>query len=159
MRRQSDERSAVFVISVASRLTGLHPSTLRKYEGCGLLEPCRRSGRLRLYSPQDIARLRQIRSLVDDRGVNVKGVELALAVTERLKPLVRVVRNLPDEAQREAAQLLLADSLRLLGAEPSGPEPTGAMQRGTPERADQRDPDQSNQPDQSNANANRERSN
>src|SRR5581483_3774423 len=82
-----DTREAVFIISVAARLVELHPSTLRKYERCGLLEPCRMSGRLRLYSPEDIARLRQIKNLVEDQGVNLAGVELALDLTERCQRL------------------------------------------------------------------------
>ena len=55
-----DEREAVFIISVAARLVEMHPSTLRKYERCGLLEPCRMSGRLRLYSPEEIDRLLEL---------------------------------------------------------------------------------------------------
>src|SRR5947209_18794031 len=85
-----DERDAVFIISVAARLVEMHPSTLRKYERCGLLEPCRVSGRLRLYSPEDVARLRQIKTLVDERGFSVKGAELALALTERCRLLLRL---------------------------------------------------------------------
>jgi len=64
-----DARDALFIISVAARLVDMHPSTLRKYERCGLLEPCRQGGRLRLYSPRDINRLRQIKTLVEDKGV------------------------------------------------------------------------------------------
>src|SRR6476660_3480274 len=68
------EQDAVFIISVAARLVEMQPSTLRKYERCGLLEPGRLSGRLRLYSEDDIARLRQLKGLVDERGINLAGV-------------------------------------------------------------------------------------
>jgi len=77
----------VYTIAVASRLTGMHPQTLRKYERAGLLRPARPSGNQRLYSGDDIERLKRIQYLVEDRGVNVAGLELALAMTDRLDEL------------------------------------------------------------------------
>lgn len=65
----------------------MHPQTLRKYERAGLLTPSRPRGNQRLYSQAEIERLRRIRYLVDDRGVNVAGLELALAITDRLSAL------------------------------------------------------------------------
>jgi len=113
-----DDREAVYIISVAARLVDMHPSTLRKYERCGLLDPCRQGGRLRLYSPDDIARLRQIKTLVEERGTNVKGVELALAVTERVRLLLRMAEHMPDDARfRHQARALANDVLRILGAD------------------------------------------
>src|SRR5438105_3237153 len=111
-----DRHSAVFIISVAARLVDLHPSTLRKYERCGLLDPpCRQSGRLRLYSPEDISRLRQIKALVEDAGVNLAGVELALAITERAKLLREVVDTETDpDRLRRHCRLLADDLLRVL---------------------------------------------
>jgi len=82
-----DARDALFIISVAARLVDMHPSTLRKYERCGLLDPCRQGGRLRLYSPRDINRLRQIKTLVEDKRINLAGVELAMTLTERVERL------------------------------------------------------------------------
>lgn len=79
-----DERDGVYSIAVASRLTGLHPQTLRKYERAGLLTPFRQSGNQRLYSGADIERLRRIRYLVEVRGLNVAGLEVTLAVSDRL---------------------------------------------------------------------------
>src|SRR5438105_10127265 len=78
---------AVFVISVAARLVELHPTTLRKYERAGFLEPSRTGGNIRLYSTRDIARLRQIKYLAEDQGVNLAGVELALRLTGGLQQL------------------------------------------------------------------------
>jgi MerR family transcriptional regulator, heat shock protein HspR len=75
----------VFVISVAARLLEMHPQTLRKYEREGLIAPSRTSGNLRLYSDRDIARLRQVKYLVEERGLNLAGVQLALEVTRRLR--------------------------------------------------------------------------
>jgi MerR family transcriptional regulator/heat shock protein HspR len=82
-----DERDGVFTIAVASRLTGMHPQTLRKYERAGLLTPIRLSGNQRLYSQADIQRLRRIQYLVEVRGVNVAGLELTLAMSDRLEAL------------------------------------------------------------------------
>lgn len=78
---------AVFVISVAARLVGMHANTLRKYESERLLRPARTDGNLRLYSPEDIARLRQIKTLSEDRGINVAGIRLALNVAQEVRRL------------------------------------------------------------------------
>lgn len=72
-----DQIAGVYVMRVASMLSGMHPQTLRKYERAGLLAPSR-SRMLRMYSDEDIARLRMIRHLVDEVGLNLAGVELAL---------------------------------------------------------------------------------
>jgi MerR family transcriptional regulator/heat shock protein HspR len=77
----------VYTIAVASRLTGMHPQTLRKYERPALVRPARPSGNQRLYSADDIERLKRIQYLVEERGVNVAGLELALAMTDRLDEL------------------------------------------------------------------------
>jgi MerR family transcriptional regulator/heat shock protein HspR len=77
----------LFVISVAARLVEMHPQTLRKYEKEGLIEPSRTSGNLRLYSDRDIERLRQVKYLVEGRGLNLAGVQLVLELTRRLRAL------------------------------------------------------------------------
>jgi MerR family transcriptional regulator/heat shock protein HspR len=105
------EQDAVFIISVAARLVEMHPSTLRKYERCGLLEPCRISGRLRLYSEEDIARLRQIKVLVEDRGINLAGVELALELSHRAEQLRRIAAEEPDADRVRQAARFLADAM------------------------------------------------
>jgi MerR family transcriptional regulator/heat shock protein HspR len=78
-------RDAFYVISVAARLVDLHPTTLRKYERVGFLEPSRTAGKTRLYSPEDIRRLRQIKRLVDEREMNLAGVQMALELTQQLR--------------------------------------------------------------------------
>lgn len=100
-----DPRDALFIISVAARLVDMHPSTLRKYERCGLLEPGRMSGRLRLYSPDDIARLRQIKTLVEERGINLAGVDLALSLTDRCQRLRRLA---DDDSESTSVETLKA---------------------------------------------------
>jgi MerR family transcriptional regulator/heat shock protein HspR len=138
-----DERDAVFIISVAARLVDLHPSTLRKYERCGLLEPGRMSGRLRLYSPEDIGRLRQIKQLVEERGVNLAGLKLAFDLTAACEELERLCDEETDDARlREQVRALTRKMLAALGAEsarpslprtPSRTEPTArAAQVGRP---------------------------
>lgn len=79
-----DERDAVYTMAVASRLTGMHPQTLRKYERAGLLRPSRQRGNQRLYSEADLRRLRRIQYLVDERGLNIAGLGLTLAMSDRL---------------------------------------------------------------------------
>jgi len=77
----------VYTMAVAARLTRMHPQTLRKYERAGLLTPSRQAGNQRLYTDGEIRRLRRIRYLVEERGLNVAGLELALAMTDRLDAL------------------------------------------------------------------------
>ncbi len=67
----------------------MHPQTLRKYERAGLLRPARQQGNQRLYSNADVRRLRRIRHLVEDRGLNVAGLEMTLAMVDRLDALER----------------------------------------------------------------------
>ena len=71
----------VFIISVAARLLEMHPQTLRKYEREGLIAPSRTTGNLRLYSDEDLDRLRQVKFLVNERGLNLAGVQLILELT------------------------------------------------------------------------------
>ena len=65
----------------------MHPQTLRKYEKEGLIAPSRTSGNLRLYSDSDIERLRQVKYLVEGRGLNLAGVQLVLELTRRLREM------------------------------------------------------------------------
>ena len=86
-RPGADESDGLYTMAVASRLTGMHPQTLRKYERAGLITPSRQSGNQRLYSDADVRRLRRIRYLVEVRGMNVAGLELTLRMTDRLDAL------------------------------------------------------------------------
>ena len=78
------EIEGVYIISVASRILDMHPQTLRKYERLGLIRPGRTVGMLRLYSRDDIRKLRLIRHLVNNLGLNLAGVELTLSVVDEL---------------------------------------------------------------------------
>jgi MerR family transcriptional regulator/heat shock protein HspR len=74
----------LYIISVAARILSMHPQTLRKYERVGLVHPTRTVGMLRLYSEEDITKLRVIKRLVDELRLNLAGVEMAMAVFDRL---------------------------------------------------------------------------
>ena len=78
------------LISVAARHLGMHPQTLRKYERLGLVRPSRTLGSMRVYSREEIERLRVIKHLVDEAGVNLAGVQRLLEVADvlqRIRPL------------------------------------------------------------------------
>jgi MerR family transcriptional regulator/heat shock protein HspR len=78
-------------ISMAAELLGMHPQTLRKYERLGLIQPARTMGSMRLYAREELERLRLIKRLVDEQGVNLAGVQRLLAVAEvvqRMRPLL-----------------------------------------------------------------------
>ena len=76
-----------FVISVAARMVGVHAQTLRYYERVNLIWPSRTVGRQRLYSIADIDRLRRIKALTEDMGVNLAGAEVALRLMMRIEQL------------------------------------------------------------------------
>ncbi len=97
----------LYFISVAARMLGMHPQTLRKYERLGLVRPSRTVGSMRLYSEGEIARLRLIKRLVDDAGVNLAGVQRLLSVADavdRMRPLMREPFT-TREARRLAQEL------------------------------------------------------
>ena len=77
----------VYVISVAAELVEMHPQTLRLYERKGLIRPKRSAGKTRLYSERDIERLREIRRLTQELGVNLAGVEEIMRLREELESL------------------------------------------------------------------------
>jgi len=112
-----DVSAALYVISVAARLVELHPTTLRKYERVGFLEPSRTPGRTRLYSHADIRRLRQIKRLVEDQEINLAGVQMALDLTEILHEITRVLDQATDvESLRRRVQGPLRHAFATLGA-------------------------------------------
>jgi MerR family transcriptional regulator/heat shock protein HspR len=108
---------ALYVISVAARLVELHPTTLRKYERVGFLEPSRTPGRTRLYSHDDIRRLRQIKRLVEEREMNLAGVQMALDLTNLLREIVNEIDRAPDiHSLRQRIQDPLREAFATLGA-------------------------------------------
>jgi MerR family transcriptional regulator/heat shock protein HspR len=108
---------ALYVISVAARLVELHPTTLRKYERVGFLEPSRTPGRTRLYSLADIRRLRQIKHLVEEREMNLAGVQMALDLTELLNEIGDAIEQSQDMVSlRRRIQAPLRAAFATLGA-------------------------------------------
>ena len=89
-----------YVISVAARMLGVHAQTLRYYERAGMIEPSRSRGNRRLYSMDDIERLRRIKTLIDDLGVNLAGVEVIIRMGERMAEMERQMRRLEAEITR-----------------------------------------------------------
>ena len=93
------EDEPCFIISVAARIIGVHAQTLRYYERVGLIWPSRTGGRQRLYSVADIERLRRIKSLTEDMGVNLAGAEVALKLMMRVEELEREVKGLTEQVR------------------------------------------------------------
>ena len=122
--------SAVFVISVAAELTGLHPQTLRTYERMGLITPGRTGGGGRRYSPRDIDRLREIAELTSS-GIGIEGVRRILELENRIAALSE--RNAELVAEVEALRAALLDTAQgrrtpsRLPAVPATPPPPGSI--------------------------------
>src|SRR5881409_2109350 len=99
----------LFFISVAARMLGMHPQTLRKYERLGLIQPSRTIGSMRLYSREELQRLKLIKRLVDDGGINLAGVQRLLSIAEvvqRLRPMMRDDALAARETRRRVLQEL-----------------------------------------------------
>lgn len=112
------ENEPLYVISVAARLLELHPQTLRKYEREGFVSPSRTAGNLRLYSSEDLERLRQVKYLVEERGVNLAGVQLAMDLTARLKRVRQQTAQLSRRNEGRLDSLVndVDELLHMLGA-------------------------------------------
>ena len=89
-----------YVISIAAKMIGVQVHTLRYYERVGVIEPSRSSGNIRLYSEREISLLRRVKSLMDDMGVNLAGIEVILRMSQRLAELQSHVTELELELQK-----------------------------------------------------------
>ena len=100
-------------ISMAAEMLGMHPQTLRKYERLGLVQPSRTIGSMRLYTQDELERLRTIKHFVDELGINLAGVQRLLLVAET----VRRIRPLLDESTltTDAGRRRLLHEMRRLG--------------------------------------------
>lgn len=99
------QESAVYVISVAAELGGVHPQTLRMYERKGLLTPQRTSGNTRRYSAEDIQRLRRIQELTQGAGVNLSGARLILRLEEQLERMGQELNRMASRVQELEADV------------------------------------------------------
>ena len=86
--------SGVYIISVAARLLEVHPQTLRKYEKYGLVRPSRSVGMLRLYSEDDLIRLKIIKTLVDEFGVNLAGISIIMDLIEGIDEISLIMNTI-----------------------------------------------------------------
>jgi MerR family transcriptional regulator/heat shock protein HspR len=123
-RERTDEERAVYIISVAAELAGVHPQTLRIYERKGLLRPARTPGNTRRYSERDIARLQMIQRLTQEYGINLAGVKMIVEMENELermrlrmermdRELARVRRRMHEELERARGQSSTADIVPL----------------------------------------------
>lgn len=119
-----NDRTELIFISMAADMLGMHPQTLRKYERLGLVRPSRTIGSIRLYSREELERLRLIKHLVDELGINLAGVQRLLIVAEtmqRIRPLMQ-----PAALQRDATRRRLVREIdqlvALLGLDQGGDE-------------------------------------
>lgn len=90
-----------YVISVAARMLGVQVHTLRYYERIGIIEPSRSRGNIRLYSERDLTQLRRAKTLLDDLGVNLAGVEVILRMAQHMTELQRKLAELEAELGKE----------------------------------------------------------
>jgi MerR family transcriptional regulator/heat shock protein HspR len=89
-----------YVISIAAEMLGTQSYTLRYYERVGIIKPSRSRGNIRLYSDMDIALLRRVRTLMEDLGVNLAGVEVIMRMSQQIAQLQRATEELEAELER-----------------------------------------------------------
>jgi MerR family transcriptional regulator/heat shock protein HspR len=101
MDKENDNEEPRYVISVAARMLDMQTHTLRYYERVGVIEPHRSRGNVRLYSDQDIAQIKRVKTLVEDMGINLPGVEVILRMVQHMGEL----QNELEQAQEEIEKL------------------------------------------------------
>lgn len=94
------QKEPCYVISVAARMLGVRTYTLRYYEKIGIIEPSRSVGNIRLYSDSDIAHLKRVKTLMNDLGINLAGVEIILRMAERITELQRQIEGMEPGHKR-----------------------------------------------------------
>ena len=95
-----DDVEPRYVISVAARMLSMQTHTLRYYEKIGIIEPYRSQGNIRLYSERDIDLLRRVKSMVENMGINLAGVEVVLNMLQRMGELQNEVEQMRKELKR-----------------------------------------------------------
>jgi MerR family transcriptional regulator/heat shock protein HspR len=101
----ADSRRGVYMISVAADLAGMHPQTLRIYEARGLIRPKRSPKNTRLYSEEDVERLRRIQELTTELGMNLAGVEKVFELEEEMERMRRRMRAIERQAEKVQQEL------------------------------------------------------
>jgi MerR family transcriptional regulator/heat shock protein HspR len=105
-KREQPEDRAVYIISVAAELAGVHPQTLRIYERKGLLRPARTPGNTRRYSARDIARLQMIQKLTQEHGLNLAGVKMIVEMEDQIDRMRRRMEALDRDFERTRSRML-----------------------------------------------------
>jgi len=100
MERENYNTEPRYVISVAAKMLDMQTYTLRYYERVGIIEPRRSRGNVRLYSDHDIALLKRVKSMVDDMGINLPGVEVILRMMQRMTEMQGELEQAQDELNR-----------------------------------------------------------
>ena len=113
-----DNDEPCYVISVAAKMIGVHAQTLRYYERLGLVEPSRSQGNIRLYRQRDVERIRRVKMLMEDLGVNLAGVEVLMRLMDRMTEMLRERQEM--EAQLEQMKAML-DSAKERRPQRGGP--------------------------------------
>jgi MerR family transcriptional regulator/heat shock protein HspR len=96
----SESSEPRYVISVAARIVGIETHTLRYYERIGLIQPYRSSGNIRYYSEADIERLRHIKTLMSDLGINLAGAEVVIRMAEKMSAMQRRIQEMEFEIEQ-----------------------------------------------------------
>lgn len=113
MNGHIDQNHPCFAIGVAARMVGLHAQTLRTYEKEGLIKPSRTKGKSRLYSQRDIQRVMRIRSLTEDLGANLAGVEVILRMSDQMDRMEEDLHELRGRLEKAlAGPKILSDGKR-----------------------------------------------
>ena len=105
---EASSEAKVLIISVAARMAGMHPQTLRQYDRLGLVQPGRAGGGGRRYSQRDVALLREVQKLSQEEGVNLAGIKRIIGLEQLVGDLQQRLRELEqqlDDAYRRIAQL------------------------------------------------------
>lgn len=89
-----------YVISIAARMVGVQTHTLRYYERLGIIKPSRSQGNIRLYSEQNIAQLRRVKTLMEDLGVNLVGIDVILRLSQQMARLQQQIEEMTAELDR-----------------------------------------------------------
>ena len=104
MDKDNDEPR--YIISIAARILGVQTHTLRYYEKIGIIEPARSRGGIRLYSERDMDLLRRVKTLMDELGINLAGVEVILRMSQRMTELGQHIEELEAELEEHRHERL-----------------------------------------------------
>lgn len=137
------ENQGVFMISVAARLAGMHPQTLRIYEERGLIKPARSPKQTRLYSQRDVERLKRIQQLTTEYGLNLAGVERVLALEEVMQSMRERMDTMEREMRARINEVHRQYKRELVRWQPPDRSPPRQIRIQRPDTSNDRTPDAS----------------